>query len=29
VLFRIDPRLSYVSAQFAGADSAFWNPQRQ
>jgi hypothetical protein len=29
LLFRIDPRLSYVSADFAGDDSAFWNPQRQ
>jgi hypothetical protein len=29
LLFRIDPRLSYVSADFAGPDSAFWNPQRQ
>jgi hypothetical protein len=29
LLFRIDPRLSYVSADFAGEDSAFWNPQRQ
>ena len=29
LLFRVDPRLSYVSAGFAGDDSAFWNPQRQ
>jgi hypothetical protein len=29
LLFRIEPRLSYVSADFAGDDSAFWNPQRQ
>jgi hypothetical protein len=29
LLFRIDPRLSYVSADFAGPDSGFWNPQRQ
>jgi hypothetical protein len=29
LLFRIDPRLSYVSADFAGADAAFWNPRRQ
>jgi hypothetical protein len=29
LLFRIDPRLSYVSADFAGDDSTFWNPQRR
>lgn len=29
LLFRIDPRLSYVSTEFAGPDAAFWNPQRQ
>lgn len=29
LLFRIDPRLSYVSADFAGDDAAFWNPSRQ
>jgi hypothetical protein len=29
LLFRIDPRLSYVSAAFAGEDSEFWKPQRQ
>jgi hypothetical protein len=29
LLFRVDPRLSYVSPEFAGSDSAFWNPQRQ
>jgi hypothetical protein len=29
LLFRIDPRLSYVSADFAAEDSVFWNPQRK
>jgi hypothetical protein len=29
LLFRIEPRFSYVSADFAGDDSAFWNPQRK
>jgi hypothetical protein len=29
LLFRVDPRISYVSAQFAGEDAAFWQPQRQ
>lgn len=28
LLFRIDPRLSYVSADFAGDDAAFWKPQK-
>src|SRR5580700_1693572 len=29
LLFRVDPRLSYVSVDFAGDESGFWNPQRQ
>lgn len=27
VLFSIDPRMSYVSKDFAAADPSFWNPQ--
>ena len=28
LLFRVDPRLSFVSAAFAGEDAIFWKPQR-
>ncbi len=27
ILFSIDPRMSYVSKEFAAADPAFWNPK--
>ena len=29
LLFRVDPRMSYVSPGFAGEDAAYWKPQRQ
>jgi hypothetical protein len=29
LLFRVDPRLSYVSADFAADEAGFWQPQRQ
>jgi hypothetical protein len=28
LLFRVDPRLSFVSSDFAGEDVAFWKPQK-
>jgi hypothetical protein len=28
LIFRMDPRLSYVSADFAGDDASFWKPQK-
>jgi hypothetical protein len=28
LLFRVDPKLSFVSADFAGEDAPFWKPQR-
>ena len=29
LLFRVDPQLSYVSTDFAGADAEYWKPARQ
>jgi hypothetical protein len=28
LLFRVDPRLSYVSNQFASVDPGFWRPKQ-